>query len=132
MRKELDDLLCERYPQIFAERHLDMTQTCMCWGFETGDGWFEILNQLCASIQGHIDWQHKMGRDVPQVVAEQVKEKFGTLRFYYRGGDDYVRGLVSMADAMSAVTCEECGKPGELKTQGWWSVRCDEHRKDPT
>jgi hypothetical protein len=52
-------------------------------------------------------------RDVPepvqQVTLDQVKEKFGTLRFYYTGGDDYIRGLVSMAESMSGVTCEGCG-----------------------
>jgi hypothetical protein len=30
--KELDELLCQRYPLIFAERHLSQMQTCMCWG----------------------------------------------------------------------------------------------------
>jgi hypothetical protein len=66
---------------------------------------------------------------VPQVVAEQVKEKFGTLRFYYRGGDDYIRGLVSMAESMSAVTCEVCGGLGEQRGNGWISTLCDEHAK---
>ena len=44
---------------------------------------------------------------IPQVTLDQVKEKFGTLRFYYSGGDDYISGLVSMAESMTGVTCEE-------------------------
>jgi hypothetical protein len=67
---------------------------------------------------------------VRQVYVDQVKEKFGTLRFYYHGGDDYIRGLVDMADAMSAVTCETCGKPGKLHTDGWHYVSCDDHKTD--
>lgn len=63
-----------------------------------------------------------------QVVATQVKEKFGTLRFYYSGGDDYVFGLVAMAEAMSASTCEECGDPGTETTGGWIKVRCQKHQ----
>ena len=129
MKSELDAQLCQNYPRIFADRNLPMTETAMCWGFEHGDGWFNIINQLCGNIQHHIDWKTKTGKVVPQVVAEQVKEKFGTLRFYYRGGDDYIRGLVSMAESMSGVTCEECGAPGTTDGQGWISTRCETHRK---
>ena len=48
-------------------------------------------------------------------MADQVKEKFGTLRFYYTGGDDRIDGMVRMAESMSAVTCETCGAPGKLR-----------------
>jgi hypothetical protein len=129
MNQELDNLLCKKYPKIFAERHLSEMQTCMCWGFSHADGWFNIIDQLCANIQNHIDWKEKQGHVVPQVVAEQVKEKFGTLRFYYRGGDDYISGLVSMAEAMTGVTCEECGAPGTTGGQGWIKTLCETHRK---
>ena len=64
---------------------------------------------------------------VPQVTLDQVKEKFGTLRFYYTGGDDYIGGLVSMAESMSGVTCEECGKPGTQTSGGWIKTVCKEH-----
>jgi len=128
MKRELDKLLCERYPKIFAERHAPMTQTAMCWGFECDDGWFDIINTLCGNIQNYIDWQNKTGKNAEQVVAEQVKEKFGTLRFYYHGGDDYIRGLVTMAESMSGLTCEVCGKPGSLNDGGWFRTLCEEHR----
>lgn len=143
MREELDKQLCEKYPKIFQDRDKPMTETCMCWGFSHGDGWYNIIDKLCSNIQGHIDWRNSQREillkdnpynrpirdEVPQVVAEQVKEKFGTLRFYYRGGDDYIDGLVSMAESMSGVTCEECGKPGSTGGKGWISTRCEEHRK---
>lgn len=61
---------------------------------------------------------------IPQVVAEQVKEKFGTLRFYYRGGDEYIHGLAAMAEAMSARTCEGCGAPGKANSGGWIKTMC--------
>jgi hypothetical protein len=109
MRQELDALLCEKYPKMMVNRNLPMTETCMCWGFECGDGWFNILDRLMDNIQHHIDWKNKKEEVVPQVTLDQVKEKFGTLRFYYTGGDDYIRGLVSMAESMSGITCEGCG-----------------------
>lgn len=129
MRKELDKQLCEKYPAIFADRYKPMTETAMCWGFECGDGWYNIINQLCQQIQRHLDWVNRKEEVVPQVVASQVKEKFGTLRFYYKGGDDYIMGLTSMAEAMSAVTCETCGKPGSFRGKGWYYTACDEHTK---
>ena len=110
-----------------ANRNLPMTETAMCWGFECGDGWFPLINQLMSNIQHHLDWKNKDGEVVPQVVLDQVKEKFGTLRFYYTGGDDYVRGLVSMAEAMSEILCEECGKPGTRTSGGWIKTACVEH-----
>ena len=129
MKKELDEELCSKYPKIFANRNSPMTETAMCWGFECGEGWYNIIDQLCANIQSHIDWQEKQGKVVPQVVAEQVKEKFGTLRFYYRGGDDIIDGMVRMSESMSSVTCEECGAPGRCGGKGWISTRCETHRK---
>lgn len=147
MREELDKALCEKYPKIFRDRNAPMSETCMCWGFSHGDGWYNIINGLCATIQSHVDWAEKRRAwevekgqagecgyprtpHVEQVVATQVKEKFGGLRFYYDGGDDYIRGAVSMAETMAAITCEECGKPGELRTGGWMRTLCDEHEAE--
>lgn len=147
MRQELDKLLCEKYPKLMVNRNKPMIETCMCWGFECGDGWFNILDRLMGNIQHHIDWKEKQRQwaidfnskaapedtrevpeIIPQVTLDQVKEKFGTLRFYYTGGDEYISGLVSMAESMSGVTCEECGSPGETKGQGWLVTLCETHR----
>ena len=69
MKKELDALLCSRYPLIFADRHAPMTQSCMYWGFSCGDGWFDLIDTLCARLQFATDHNK-----APQVVATQVKE----------------------------------------------------------
>ena len=177
MKKELDEYLCKVYPKMMVNRNAPMTETCMCWGFECGDGWFQILNQLMGNIQHHIDWKERqrevaikfnrmseqlkagdstlfdeeykdminqefkekrrqelidrypivIPEPIPQVTLDQVKEKFGTLRFYFTGGDDYIRGLVSMAESMSGVTCETCGKPGTSTGGGWIKTVCKEH-----
>jgi hypothetical protein len=175
MKLELDKLLCEKYPKMMVNRNKNMQETCMCWGFECGDGWYNILNQLMGNIQHHIDWKEKQrnwaiehnnmvtqcregifdlfeksmesvtNQDykekrleeilangfrevpelIPQVTLDQVKEKFGTLRFYYTGGDEYISGLVSMAESMSGVTCEECSAPAETRGPGWIRTICD-------
>ena len=136
MKQELDKLLCERYPKMMVNRNKDMKETCMCWGFECGDGWFNILDQLMGNIQHHIDWNnqnfekgYKQYKQVSQVTLDQVKEKFGTLRFYYSGGDDEISGMVRMAESMSSVVCEECGAPGQRRGGGWIYTACDTHTK---
>jgi len=127
MSPNLDHTLCERYPRILVNRHPIPQTPAMCWGFECGDGWFNILDQLFKIIQQHIDLKAKAGKEVTQVVAVQVKEKFGGLRFYYDGGDEKIFGMVRMAEAMSYKTCETCGNPGELKNEGWMKVCCPAH-----
>ena len=69
-------------------------------------------------------------KPVPQVVVTQVKEKFGTLRFYYDGGDEYIDGLVSLAESMSACTCETCGSPGKTVGGGWLTTLCESHAEE--
>lgn len=179
MNEQLDVALCNKYPKIFAERHKSMQETAMCWGFEHGDGWYDIIDKLCLNIQGHIDWSRNarvsalrfnraMARAItgdikglehyyssrsesyrnkniedalikkefrpvpdacPQVVAVQVKEKFGTLRFYIDGGDETIFGLIRMAESLSAVTCERCGNKAKTRGGSWLLTLCDEHAK---
>ena len=174
MKQELDKLLCEKYPKMMVNRNKNMQETCMCWGFECGDGWFNILDQLMGNIQHHIDWKEKQRKwaieynemaaqakagnfdlfeeanksltdeeyknkrlaeivagdfrtvpeSIPQVTLDQVKEKFGTLRFYYSGGDDYISGMVSLAESLTGVTCESCGNVGERRGGGWVHTYC--------
>ena len=130
MRKELDEALCKKYPEIFRDRNGDMRTTAMCWGFECGDGWYNVIDAACAMIQNREYNNRRNGIKMPPVVATQVKEKYGTLRFYYTGGDDYIDGVVAMAEYMSEVTCETCGAPGKLRDSGWVRTLCDEHAKE--
>ena len=125
MKQELDQLLCEKYPKMMVNRNKNMQETCMCWGFECGDGWYNILNQLMGNIQHHIDWKNRKEEVVAQVTLDQVKEKFGTLRFYYSGGDDAIDGMVRMAESMSGVTCEECSAPAQTHGPGWIRTICE-------
>ena len=59
MKQELDEALCAKYPEIFKYRHAPMTHTAMCWGFECGDGWYNIIDVLCGNIQSHVDFKRK-------------------------------------------------------------------------
>ena len=59
MKKELDEALVAKYPKIFKDRYAPMTHTAMCWGFECGDGWYNIIDALCSNIQHHVDQKRK-------------------------------------------------------------------------
>lgn len=119
MSPELDKILCTKYPKIFTGRSREF------WGFECGDGWFNLIDGLCEKIQKEVD----SGTE-PQVVAQQVKEKFGGLRFYVGSASDKVFDLIEFAEKLSYTICDVCGKPGttEGNSRGWVSTRCEEHR----
>lgn len=68
--------------------------------------------------------------EVPQVVVQQIKEKFGGLRFYYSGGNDGIGGMVTMAESWADVACEECGAIGERRGGGWIRTLCDTHEAE--
>ena len=145
MSPELDKQLVENYPAIFRDRRADPKVTLMCWGFEVGDGWFNLIDLLCYNIQSYLDYTARtreyglemrktkpdyfLREEVPQVIATQVKEKFGTLRFYYEGGDDHIAGMVVLAESLSARICDKCGDKGELRSSNqYWYTSCDTHK----
>lgn len=110
--------MTERFPKMLAGKY---------GGFAVGEGWWPILESLCVNIQHHLDWKNKNSEVVPQVTVEQIKEKFGGLRFYYSGGDEQIHGMVRMAEAWADASCEECGAPGKRRDGGWIKTLCDRH-----
>ena len=56
----------------------------------------------------------------PAVKIDQIKEKFGGLRFYISGGDEQVRGMIHMAEYLCSKTCEVTGNAGVLCVRGGW------------
>ena len=113
-------------------------------GVCTGPGWWPIIRSLCSIIDNHIKnvehsrkWHIENGEDekfwpelVEQVTVAQIKEKFGGLRFYYDGGDEFIRGAVHMAEYIADQTCEECGAPGKRRSGGWIRTLCDVHEAE--
>jgi len=119
MNQELTEKLYKNYEKLFGEG-LD-------FGFECGDGWYPIINKMCRMIQYNVD-----STKSEQVVACQVKEKFGGLRFYINGGSEKAYDIISFFESLSYIICEKCGSTeGETKTEGhWMSTRCNSCRED--
>jgi len=81
-----------------------------------GKGWSKIIDML----YDELPIPHKMH-------VHQVKEKFGSLRFYVSGATREEYDIIDKAEAISEITCEDCGKPAVLKNLGHWSVTlCDD------
>lgn len=89
-------------------------------GFDVGPGWIPVLDHLCSVIDFHLE-RHPVDR----FDVEQVKEKFGGLRFYVQGADEFIRGAISMAEVVCSATCESCGRPGQGRSGGWIVTMCD-------
>jgi len=120
MTPDLEKKLVEKYPKIFSQKDLPPNQSLMCFGFECGDGWYDLLDDLCGKIQAYVD-----EGNYSQIEATQVKEKFGTLRFYINGGDDYIWDVIEKAEVESGKICEQCGAPGKVRGKGWLFTMCD-------
>jgi hypothetical protein len=121
MRDELADKLYTNYPEIFTNRE-------NFWGFECGDGWYDLIDSLCSQITHHL--KHNAADGTEPFVVEQVKEKFGGLRFYGTGGDDRVRHFIWFAEGFSQRVCETCGAPGKTRGNSWIYTSCDQHAKE--
>jgi hypothetical protein len=69
MRKNLDEALCAKYPLIFKDRNENMRHTAMCWGFECGDGWYNLIDTLCGLLTS--DYRNAKSR------YDFIKDKLG-------------------------------------------------------
>ncbi len=93
--------------------------------FECSGGWRHLLEDLLRDIDATLT---EDDREAFQVT--QVKEKYGTLRFYTGAFSDDIERLVEVAERRSAMTCEVCGEPGRVQGKGWVSCRCTQHDDD--
>lgn len=140
MKLELQKELATKYPKIFRNVGGDPMVTCMAWGIECNDGWYDLIYCLCHSMQQHCDvantrynletekyeFLEEGDTEYVQVVAAQVKEKLGELRFYVDGGDATTQGMIQMAENMSSRICELCGSPAKTsRDNGWLHTTCD-------
>jgi hypothetical protein len=136
MKQELELKLVGKYPKILKDYGGDKMQTCMAWGMEVGEGWYDLLDTSMARIQYLCDLFTKDNDKEVQLIANQIKEKFGTLRFYYSiiGATDLqcdiLSCIISQAERISEQTCEITGKHGHTCVScGWYKVLCYEEAR---
>lgn len=119
--------LVEAHPNLF---HPPVGAPEATQGYPTcSDDWRDLLERLSTRIEAAI------AEGGGSLHVLQIKEKYGTLLFYWRGelSDESrtkVENAIALAEARSACTCEECGEAGRLYRHGrTWMTRCPAHAK---
>lgn len=165
MSPELEQKLIEKYPDLFQDVNRSPRESLMCFGCEHGDGWYDIIDNLCGYIthlQKNVLYFLGLRKDIqdgkfnvefrcPKVVFMQIKEKYGTLRVYWKFGEienyeeiksrledpdelekhikrysSSIDSVVDFCEYLSSKTCEMTGKPGKLYSRGWCVTLCEE------
>lgn len=115
--------LVESYPDLFHP--VGDPPRAQGWP-EVSDGWRDLLERACSRIRAAVR------ADGGSFRAAQIKEKYGSLRFYWDGSLSpkaaaRVEEAIDLAEARSATTCEVCGEKGRLYGGGWVTTRCAAH-----
>jgi len=113
IKQKLIMFFFKKYPTLFKGRE----------DFSCGAGWFPLLDRLCADLV-----KIQESEENSSIQIDQIKEKFGGLRFYVQVGrsiSERVYERISQAETESLTVCETCGSPGIPRTSSWIKVRCD-------
>lgn len=103
----------EKYPQLFKNTHR--------YNMEIPEGWNDIVDKLCQQL---IDINY-------QGEVTQMKEKFGSLRFYTNSFTEEAQPFIDATEKLSSSTCEVCGEWGEVSTKKYWMrTLCPKHVKE--
>jgi hypothetical protein len=182
MKKQLQDKLISKHSILFdstikihtSDNSLEVATALLNqkdivlpiqFGFECGDGWYILIDELMDSIKAYINSHNESqkyhpknkiignvikalrikckyksfmyktfdyiydklpkGREPMFFSIDQIKEKYGSLRFYYTGGDDTIFGMVWLAENLSYSICETCGTTKNVgHTTGWTYTTC--------
>jgi hypothetical protein len=145
--------MTEQQFEELAKRWPDLFQKSGDFELSVGDGWYNIIDTLCGFLSRNVEraksrLQYALDNPTAKMepiekleaivahelkelaIISQVKEKFGTLRFYMDNATTEQYAYAEFAEAMSRHTCEICGSPGEARNNGWVKVLCDKHHKE--
>ena len=125
MRYELESELKQKYPKLMRFLH-EGSRNPISFGIETGDGWYALIDRMCAQIEPMIE----PASEDESVYFVQIKEKFGELRAYLSWQTERMDEFIRQAEAESSRTCEVCGEPGRNVGDNWIFIRCEECDKN--
>lgn len=129
------------FEKYLKETYPEMYDDVYC-GVYIEEGWYHLIDTLSEIIYNHVKssndarqyYIEKQYEKIPDEIeypkVAQIKEKYGMLRFYADNTNEYMTGVIDMAEKMSCHICEVCGAKGELRTTGWWKTLCDRHYND--
>lgn len=101
--------------------------------FDCGMGWYDIIRDLSIELESILsDYAENYKvvegeeNEIIEMFAVQIKEKYGTLRFYMSCETDEMMRLIHEAEALSSQTCENCGAFAKMRGTKWFEVKCDD------
>ena len=111
------DGLIKKYPNLYREPIF----------FECNIGWYDLIEELSSKLDALIS------KLAMSSYAIQVKEKYGTLRFYLSTETDEMSDLIEIYEKKSSQTCEQCSKEGYHQVvRGWYVTLCKKCLKELT
>jgi hypothetical protein len=133
MREELSKKLIEDFPWIFRDTYEPKTKSAYSMRFYVEDGWYGLIRNICEELMA---FHYDTG---VQLTATEVKEKYGTLRFFalWDGSllpyneselDSIINigfDIITKIENKSNIICEWCGNAGKTNTDGWKKTLCD-------
>lgn len=134
MKQELQEALGREFPFLRREPTGELRSIHDAYGMDIEDGWFALVRNLCAEITAAFAEE---GLE-PDLVIDQIKQKYGELRFYYHHfasesvSPELQRKIMQIVDGheeKSGDICEVCGGPGSVRkdSNGYCLALCDEH-----
>jgi len=129
MKTELELYLKNKFPKLYTD--CGDQEPFTLFAFECDDGWFRNILWLSRYLQSYIDQQNKWAEKYPdkykpveQIKVVQVKEKFGTLRYYTNGGNEHTNTVIGFAEFISGYICEKTGRTDDVgyNKTGWIKV----------
>lgn len=116
--------LAKKFPLLYRSRRRGWLE----FGLR-GPGWFGLIENLSASLEGEIVRLRSEGLPTRQLPrASMIKEKLGALRIYVSSATPAMSKLILEAETKSATICEICGQPGESRYLGEM-VLCGQHQR---
>lgn len=115
MKEELEYQIFDKFHKLFKNR-LNEKISCLYYGIETGDGWYNLLFDSLSKIIN-------IAPDNFEIV--QIKEKFGRLTIYSDNSTEQIDDIISKAEKASQSICEICGAPGKLSKGNWILTLCE-------
>ena len=129
MNEELERKLLEDFPHVFHRDPIGKESWSM-FGIETGDGWEPAIRRAAEKLEPiFVDLIAKDpdGYSYGYYRTSQIKEKYGTGRWYLSCSNDEMDKIISDWEDETAKTCEQCGKPGKMRGHHWVYTTCFDH-----
>src|SRR6185437_2584079 len=111
MKQALDEALMKDFPLTFS-RDENGREPWSMFGFECDDGWEPSIRKTAEKLEPLIAAAKEKdpeGYAAGYYRTSQLKEKFGTGRWYLSGGTDEMQDLVEAWEEETYKICMTCG-----------------------